>query len=289
MRGPPVEPWVLGSSGADSAVVAGERGLRFAANYHVSPGTVLDAVEAYRAAFRPSPELDRPYVMVSADVVVGPDDATAERLAAGYGPWVHSIRTGAGAIPFPDEADARSYPWTAADRELVDDRLRTQFVGSPATVVDRLGRPAGGHRCRRAAGHDDHPPARGPSRFAGAPRAGMGGARHGDRGPRRAGGAAVGMTTHPTEAAVDEASMREVLGHFATGVVVVTAAGADGPLGFTCQSFGSLSLWDSRSCAARCRGSSGRRASCGSPRPRSMTPRGVSIWVTRKGWGIEAL
>jgi len=137
-EGAAVEPWVLGSSGADSAVVAGERGLRFAANYHVSPGTVLDAVEAYRAAFRPSPELDRPYVMVSADVVVGPDDATAERLAAGYGPWVHSIRTGAGAIPFPDEADARSYSWTAADRELVDDRLRTQFVGSPATVADRL-------------------------------------------------------------------------------------------------------------------------------------------------------
>lgn len=50
------------------------------------------------------------------------------------------------------------------------------------------------------------------------------------------------MTTHPTEAVVDEASMREVLGHFATGVVVVTAAGADGPLGFTCQSFASLSL-----------------------------------------------
>lgn len=36
--------------------------------------------------------------------------------------------------------------------------------------------------------------------------------------------------------------MREVLGHFATGVVVVTAAGPGGPLGFTCQSFSSLSL-----------------------------------------------
>jgi flavin reductase (DIM6/NTAB) family NADH-FMN oxidoreductase RutF len=36
--------------------------------------------------------------------------------------------------------------------------------------------------------------------------------------------------------------MREVLGYFASGVVVVTAAGTDGPLGFTCQSFASLSL-----------------------------------------------
>jgi alkanesulfonate monooxygenase SsuD/methylene tetrahydromethanopterin reductase-like flavin-dependent oxidoreductase (luciferase family) len=137
-EGAGVEPWVLGSSGADSAVVAGERGLRFAANYHVSPGTVLDAVDAYREAFRPSADLDRPHVMVSADVVVGEDDAAAHRLAAGYGPWVHSIRSGAGAIPFPDEAGAAAHPWTDADRELVRDRVATQFVGSAATVADRL-------------------------------------------------------------------------------------------------------------------------------------------------------
>jgi flavin reductase (DIM6/NTAB) family NADH-FMN oxidoreductase RutF len=36
--------------------------------------------------------------------------------------------------------------------------------------------------------------------------------------------------------------MREVLGHFATGVTVVTAITDDGPIGFTCQSFSSLSL-----------------------------------------------
>jgi 3-hydroxy-9,10-secoandrosta-1,3,5(10)-triene-9,17-dione monooxygenase reductase component len=41
---------------------------------------------------------------------------------------------------------------------------------------------------------------------------------------------------------VSPAVMREVLGHFVTGVVVVTALGPDGPLGFTCQSFASLSL-----------------------------------------------
>jgi 3-hydroxy-9,10-secoandrosta-1,3,5(10)-triene-9,17-dione monooxygenase reductase component len=36
--------------------------------------------------------------------------------------------------------------------------------------------------------------------------------------------------------------MREVLGHFVSGIVVVSATGQDGPLGFTCQSFASLSL-----------------------------------------------
>ncbi len=41
---------------------------------------------------------------------------------------------------------------------------------------------------------------------------------------------------------VSPAVMREVLGHFVSGIVVITACGPDGPLGFTCQSFSSLSL-----------------------------------------------
>jgi 3-hydroxy-9,10-secoandrosta-1,3,5(10)-triene-9,17-dione monooxygenase reductase component len=41
---------------------------------------------------------------------------------------------------------------------------------------------------------------------------------------------------------VDPQVLREVLGHFASGVTVVTAVTADGPAGFTCQSFSSLSL-----------------------------------------------
>lgn len=36
--------------------------------------------------------------------------------------------------------------------------------------------------------------------------------------------------------------LRSVLGHFATGLTVITAATANGPVGFTCQSFASLSL-----------------------------------------------
>jgi hypothetical protein len=35
-----VEVWILGSGGGPSAEAAGARGLRFAANYHVSPATV---------------------------------------------------------------------------------------------------------------------------------------------------------------------------------------------------------------------------------------------------------
>jgi alkanesulfonate monooxygenase SsuD/methylene tetrahydromethanopterin reductase-like flavin-dependent oxidoreductase (luciferase family) len=136
--GAEVEPWILGSSAGESAEVAGRLGLRFAASYHISPATALDAAEAYKKAFVPSRDLDRPYLAVSADVVVGPDDQTARSLAAGYGLWVRSIRRGEGAIPFPGPNEAGRHTWDDDDRALVRDRVDTQFVGSPRTVADRL-------------------------------------------------------------------------------------------------------------------------------------------------------
>jgi alkanesulfonate monooxygenase SsuD/methylene tetrahydromethanopterin reductase-like flavin-dependent oxidoreductase (luciferase family) len=137
-EGAALQVWILGSSGGESAEVAGERALRFAANYHVSPATVLEAVDGYRAAFKPSAELERPYVSVSADVVVADTEAAARELATGYGPWVRSIRTAEGAIQFPTPEQARGHEWTEAERALVADRIDTQFVGSPGQVADKL-------------------------------------------------------------------------------------------------------------------------------------------------------
>jgi luciferase family oxidoreductase group 1 len=148
-EGAAVELWILGASGGSSATVAGERGLRFAASYHHSPSTVIDAVEAYRDAFRPSAALDRPHVSVSADVVVADDDETARELAAGYAPWVRSIRKAEGAIRFPSPQEAALLTWTEQERDLVRDRLDTQIVGSPATVVERL------EQLREATGADE--------------------------------------------------------------------------------------------------------------------------------------
>ncbi|WP_396891311.1 LLM class flavin-dependent oxidoreductase [Mycobacterium sp. Z3061] len=138
--GADLQIWILGSSGGESAAVAGSKGLRFAANYHVTPSAVLEAVDAYRAAFRPSAEVNRSYVAVSADVVVAEDEATARELAAGYGLWVRSIRTAEGAIPYPTADEARGHVWTEAERRLVADRVDTQFVGTAPQVADRLER-----------------------------------------------------------------------------------------------------------------------------------------------------
>ncbi len=141
--GADVEPWVLGSSAGESAEVAGKLGLRFAASYHINPATALSGIDVYRKAFVPSASLAEPYVAVSADVVVAPDDESARRLAAGYGLWVRSIRKGEGAIAFPGPEESSRHTWSEEDRALVHDRVATQFVGSPEVVAGHLERLQG--------------------------------------------------------------------------------------------------------------------------------------------------
>lgn len=75
-------------------------------------------------------------MVVSADVVVADDKETARHLASSYGRWVYSIRSGRGAIPYPDPDTCEAL--TEDQRALVADRTATQFVGNPDEVADRL-------------------------------------------------------------------------------------------------------------------------------------------------------
>jgi alkanesulfonate monooxygenase SsuD/methylene tetrahydromethanopterin reductase-like flavin-dependent oxidoreductase (luciferase family) len=135
-EGSGLTPWVFGSSRGQSAQVAGELGLPFVASYHITPATALDAVDAYRKAFRPSAALAEPYVVVSADALAADDHATATRLASTYGHWVYSIRAGGGAVHYPDPDN--NTPLSEEQRAVVADRTETQFVGTPDEVVAGL-------------------------------------------------------------------------------------------------------------------------------------------------------
>lgn len=132
------EIWILGSSRGESAEVAGQRGLRFGANYHVAPSNVTDAVQHFRDSFMPSRDLEAPYVIVSAEVLVAETEQEADRLAAGYAEWVHSIRAGRGAILYPHPASAAKNPLPKSETALVRDRVSTRFVGTAAQVAEQL-------------------------------------------------------------------------------------------------------------------------------------------------------
>lgn len=146
-EGADLTPWIFGSTRGPSAHLAGELGLPFVASYHITPATALEAIDAYRESFVASQALPRPYVVVSADIVVAEDTETARHLASTYGHWVYSIRAGGGAMPYPDPD--HSEPLTDEQLEVVKDRTATQFVGNPDEVAQRL------EALQRVAGADE--------------------------------------------------------------------------------------------------------------------------------------
>lgn len=136
--GADLQVWALASSPGESARAAGALGLPLAANYHVSPSGVLETVAAYREAFRPG-VLAKPWVAVSADVLVAETDARAETLARGFARWVLGIRSATGAIPYPSP-DQPEPALDEREQALVADRVRTRVVGDPRRVVAGLER-----------------------------------------------------------------------------------------------------------------------------------------------------
>ena len=84
--GTEVPLWILGSS-TYGAQLAAELGLPYAFASHFAPDQLLLALDIYRARFRPSDELDRPYVVVGVNIVAAEDDAQARRLAQTTRQW----------------------------------------------------------------------------------------------------------------------------------------------------------------------------------------------------------
>jgi luciferase family oxidoreductase group 1 len=128
--------WLLGSSDY-SAQLAGYLGLPFGFAHHFSPTNTLGALAAYRASFRPSAALDRPYVLLGVAVVCAESDAHAHWLALPGALSFVRLRSGQpGLLPTPEEAAA--YPYSPAERAFVEERQRHQVIGSPQTVTRGL-------------------------------------------------------------------------------------------------------------------------------------------------------
>ena len=78
--GTKVPVWLLGSS-TYSAQLAAQLGLPFAFASHFAPALLLDALDIYRAEFRPSQYLPRPYTIAGVPLVAAESDAEAQKLA----------------------------------------------------------------------------------------------------------------------------------------------------------------------------------------------------------------
>ena len=124
--------WLLGSS-LFSAELAADLGLPFAFASHFAPADMMQAVQLYRRHFKPSRQLDRPYVMLGLNVIAADTDAQARYLFTSVQQSFTNLRRGTpGQIPPPID-DIDSY-WSPQEKASASMTLLCSVVGSPETV-----------------------------------------------------------------------------------------------------------------------------------------------------------
>ncbi|HEX5705713.1 MAG TPA: LLM class flavin-dependent oxidoreductase [Pyrinomonadaceae bacterium] len=127
-----VPVWILGSS-LFGARLAASMGLRFAFASHFAPDMMTRALEIYRAEFRPSAALDKPYAMLGLNAYAAETDEEARRLFTSVQQQFLRLRRGQ-AGPLPPPVETLEGSWTAAERAGVEHALSCSVVGSHATV-----------------------------------------------------------------------------------------------------------------------------------------------------------
>jgi luciferase family oxidoreductase group 1 len=129
--------WILGSS-TFGAVLAAELGLPYAFASHFAPDLLLPALEMYRARFKPSAQLDRPYAMAGINVIAADTDAEAKRLATTQQMSAADIFSGKRGLSKPPIDDIETY-WSPDQKAQALKFLARSVIGSAETVRAGLG------------------------------------------------------------------------------------------------------------------------------------------------------
>jgi luciferase family oxidoreductase group 1 len=130
--GTKVPVWILGSS-LFGAQLAAMLGLPYAFASHFAPAAMMQAIEIYRATFKPSEQLAKPYVMLGYNVFAADTDEEAAVLATSMQQAFVNLRTGRpSTLPPPVPGFLASVPPNV--RDMLDEVLSCSAIGSPETV-----------------------------------------------------------------------------------------------------------------------------------------------------------
>lgn len=128
--------WILGSS-TDSAYLAAELGLPYAFASHFAPHQLMPALRIYRERFKPSSQLNKPYLMPGVNVIVADSDEQAEYLATSMKQMFMGVVTG-DRKPMPPPVDDINRVWDIHQKMAVEQLLTYSFIGSPETIKQNI-------------------------------------------------------------------------------------------------------------------------------------------------------
>ena len=127
-----VPVWILGSS-LFGAQLAAALGLPYAFASHFAPAQLMQAIQLYRARFRPSERLEKPYMMVAANVLLADTDDEAKLLATSLQQAFVALRRGRPG-PLPPPLPGFAERLTPPEQAILDDVLACSFIGSKETI-----------------------------------------------------------------------------------------------------------------------------------------------------------
>jgi luciferase family oxidoreductase group 1 len=129
--------WILGSS-LFGAQLAAEFGLPYAFASHFAPSMLMPAIEIYRARFKPSEQLARPYLMLGLNVFAAATDEEGQLLASSMQQAFVHLRSGR---PSRLKPPVKDYVSTLGAQELaiLEQTFTCAAIGSPETVRKQLG------------------------------------------------------------------------------------------------------------------------------------------------------
>ncbi len=128
--------WILGSS-TDSAYLAAYLGMPYAFAGHFAPQQMREAFAIYRQQFKPSAQLEQPYMMACVNVIAADTDEEAHYLAtSAYQAFLGIIR-GHRELLQPPVKNMNAI-WNEYEEAHVKGMLSSSFIGSAATIEEGI-------------------------------------------------------------------------------------------------------------------------------------------------------
>lgn len=124
--------WILGSS-TDSAYLAAEFGLPYAFASHFAPQQLMNAIEIYKSRFKPSDQLEKPYVMVAVNAILSEDSDRAELLATSMKQMFKGVISGE-RMPLQPPSKSWDEDLNVHHKMAIEQMLSCSFVGDQKVV-----------------------------------------------------------------------------------------------------------------------------------------------------------
>ena len=128
--------YILGSS-TDSAYLAANLGLPYVFASHFAPRFMEEAISIYRARFKPSKFLQKPYMIVCLNVIAAETNEEATFLSTSMHQFFLNVVRNAQS-PLQPPIEDNDLFWRSMEKEVAESMMRVTFKGSKEKVKQQF-------------------------------------------------------------------------------------------------------------------------------------------------------